>query len=252
LVAGGEGGQVAGKVVAITGAGRGIGAATAVLLAARGARVVLGSRGGDDLAATADAIETSGGEVAYQCTDVTRPQDLRALVDLAAQRFGRLDAFASIAGLAVNAPLASGQLDDWNRMIDVNLRGVMHGIAAALPLFRTQGSGHFITVASTAAYKWVPGQAVYAATKSAVRALCEVMRQELAPEGLRCTLISPGFTDTDFISSTRDPDELASLTARRDAMAMPPQAVAETIAFAIAQPDSVDIGEVIVRPTVQP
>ena len=187
---------------------------------------MLGSRGGDDLAATADAIETSGGEVAYQCTDVTRPQDLRALVDLAAQRFGRLDALASIAGLAVNAPLASGQLDDWNRMIDVNLRGVMHGIAAALPLFRTQGSSHFITVASTAAYKWVPGQAVYAATKSAVRALCEVMRQELAPEGLRCTLISPGFTDTEFISSTRDPDELASLTARRDAMAMPPQAVA--------------------------
>jgi NADP-dependent 3-hydroxy acid dehydrogenase YdfG len=104
-------------------------------------------------------------------------------------------------------------------------------------VFRAQGSGHFITVASTAAYKWVPGQAVYAATKSAVRALCEVMRQELAPEGLRCTLISPGFTDTDFISSTRDPGELASLTARRDAMAMPPQAVAETIAFAITQPD---------------
>jgi NADP-dependent 3-hydroxy acid dehydrogenase YdfG len=116
-------------------------------------------------------------------------------------------------------------------------------------VFRAQGSGHFITVASTAACKWVPGQAIYAATKSVVRALCEVMRQELAPEGLRCTLISPGFTD--FISSTRDPDELASLTARRDAMAMRPQAVAETIAFAIAQPDSVDIGEVIVRPTVR-
>lgn len=124
--------------------------------------------------------------------------------------------------------------------------------AAALPVFRTQGSGHFITVGSTAAYKWVPGQAVYAATKSAVRALCEVMRQELAPEGLRCTFVSPGFTDTSFISSTRDPGELASLTARRDAMAMPPQAVAETIAFAITQPDSIDIGEVIVRPTVQP
>ena len=155
-------------------------------------------------------------------------------MDLAMRRFGRLDVLASIAGVAVNAPLESGELADWNRMIDVNLRGVLHGITAALPVFRQQGSGHFITVASTAAYKWVPGQAVYAATKSAVRALCEVMRQELAPGGLRCTLISPGFTDTDFISSTRDPDELASLTARRDAMAMPPQAVAETIAFAIA------------------
>jgi NADP-dependent 3-hydroxy acid dehydrogenase YdfG len=251
-VTGAEGGWVDGKVVAITGAGRGIGAATARVLAARGARVVLGSRGGEELAATADAIAASGGEVAYQRTDVTRPQDLRALVELAGQRFGRLDVLASIAGVAINAPLRLGELDDWNQMIDVNLRGVLHGVAAALPAFRAQGSGHFITVASTAAYKWVPGQAVYAATKSAVRALCEVMRQELAPEGLRCTLISPGFTDTDFISSTRDPGELASLTARRDAMAMPPQAVAETIAFAITQPDSIDIGEVIVRPTVQP
>jgi NADP-dependent 3-hydroxy acid dehydrogenase YdfG len=244
--------QVAGKVVAITGAGRGIGAATAQLLAAQGAQVVLGSRGEADLAAIAGAIAASGGDVAYQATDVTQPQHVRALVDLARQTFGRLDVLASVAGVAINAPLHSGELDDWNRMIDINLRGVLHGVAAALPVFRSQGSGQFITVASTAAYKWVPGQAVYAATKSAVRALCEVLRQELAPEGLRCTLISPGFTNTEFISSTRDPDELAALTARRDAMAMPPQAVAETIAFAIAQPESVDIGEVIVRPTVQP
>jgi NADP-dependent 3-hydroxy acid dehydrogenase YdfG len=251
-MAGTEEGRVAGKVVAITGAGRGIGAATARLLADRGARVVLGSRSEKELAATAGSISADGGEVAYQRVDVTQPVDLRALVGLATKRFGRLDVLASIAGVAVNAPLSSGELDDWNTMIDVNLRGVVHGIAAALPVFRAQGSGQFITVASTAAYKWVPGQAVYAATKSAVRALCEVMRQELAPEGLRCTLVSPGFTDTEFISSTRDPDELASLTARRDAIAMPPQAVAETIAFAIAQPDSVDIGEVIVRPTIQP
>src|SRR6202034_2498201 len=247
-----DGSGTARKVVAIAGAGRGIGAATPRLLAARGAGVVLGSRGEEELAATADAIAASGGDVAYQVTDVTQPEQARALVDLATSTFGRLDVFASIAGVAINAPLRLGELDDWNQMIDVNLRGVLHGVAAALPAFRAQGSGHFITVASTAAYKWVPGQAVYAATKSAVRALCEVMRQELAPEGLRCTLISPGFTDTDFISSTRDPDELASLTTRRDAMAMPPQAVAETIAFVIAQPGSVDIAEVIVRPTVQP
>ena len=251
-MAGEENEQVAGKVVAITGAGRGIGAETARLLAAGGSRVVLGSRGEQELAATVDAIAASGGEVAYQTTDVTEPQDLQALVDLATRRFGRLDAPASIAGVVINAPLDAGQMADWNQMIGVNLRGVLHGISAALPVFRRQGSGHFITVASTAAYKWVPGQAVYAATKSAVRALCEVMRQELAPEGLPCTLISPGFTRTEFIASTRDPQELASLTARRDAMAMPPQAVAETIAFALAQPDAIDIGEVIVRPTVQP
>jgi NADP-dependent 3-hydroxy acid dehydrogenase YdfG len=244
--------EVAGKVVAITGAGRGIGAATARFLAARGARVVLGSRGEEELAETADAIVAGGGQAAYRQVDVTRPEDLRALVDLATERFGRLDVLASIAGVAINASLESGELADWNRMIDVNLRGVLHGIAAALPVFRAQGSGHFVTVASTAAYKWVPGQAVYAATKSAVRALCEVMRQELAAAGLRSTLVSPGFTDTDFISSTRDPDELAALTARRDAIAMPPDAVAETIAFVIAQPESVDIGEILVRPTVQP
>jgi NADP-dependent 3-hydroxy acid dehydrogenase YdfG len=243
---------ITGKVVAITGAGRGIGAATARLLAARGARLVLGSRAEEELAGVAHTIAVSGGEAAYRCTDVTRPEDLRALVDLAGQRFGRLDVLVNIAGVAINAPLGSGELADWNRMIDVNLRGVLHGIAAALPVFRARGSGQFITVASTAAYKWVPGQAVYAATKSAVRALCEVMRQELAPEGIRSTLVSPGFTDTDFISSTRDPDELAALTVRRDAIAMPPASVAETIAFAIAQPDSVDIGEILVRPTVQP
>lgn len=245
-------GQVAGKVVAITGAGRGIGAATARLLAGRGARVVLGARSERELAATAEDITASGGEVAYRCVDVTQPQDLQALVGLAGERFGRLDVLASVAGVAVNAPLASGELADWNQMIDVNLRGVLHGIAAALPVFRAQGSGHFVTVASTAAYKFVPGQAVYAATKSAVRALCEVLRQELAPEGLRCTLVSPGFTNTGFISSTRDPGELAELTARRDAMAMPAAAVAETIAFCVAQPDTVDVGEVIVRPAVQP
>jgi NADP-dependent 3-hydroxy acid dehydrogenase YdfG len=249
---GADGRDVAGKVVAITGAGRGIGAATAQLLAAQGAQVVLGSRREADLAAVAAAIDASGGGVAYQATDVTQPQQMHALVDLATATFGRLDVLASIAGVAINAPLHSGDLDDWNRMIDINLRGVLHGVAAALPVFRSQGSGQFITVASTAAYKWVPGQAVYAASKAAVRALCEVMRQELAPEGLRCTLISPGFTNTEFIASTRDPDELASLTARRDAMAMPAQAVAETIAFAIAQPESVDVGEVIVRPTAQP
>ena len=243
---------IAGKVVAITGADRGIGAATARLLATRGARIVLASRRERELAATADTIAADGGQVAYRRVDVTQPEDLRALVELATRRFGRLDVLASIAGVAINARLGADQLDDWNQMIDVNLRGVLHGVAAALPVFRAQGSGHFITVGSTSAYKWVPGQAVYAASKSAVRALCEVMRQELAEEGIRSTLVSPGFTATEFISSTRDPAELAALIARRDAIAMPPEAVAETIAFAITQPDSVNIGEILVRPTVQP
>jgi len=241
--------QLNGKVVAVTGAGRGIGAATARLLAGRGARLALGARSAPELRAVADSI---GGDVALLPTDVTRPGDVQALVDLAAERFGRLDVFVANAGVAVNAPLASGELDDWNQMIDVNLRGVLHGIAAALPLFRRQGSGHFVTVASTSALKWVPGQGVYAATKAGVRALCEVLRQEMAPEGLRATMVHPGFADTGFIASTRDPEELAALTARRDEIAMPPEAIAEAVAYAIAQPGAVDVGEITVRPTVQP
>ena len=241
--------QLNGKVVVITGAGRGIGAATARLLAGRGARLALGARSADELRAVADSI---GGDVALLPTDVTRPEDVQALVDLAAARFGRVDVFVANAGLAVNAPLATGELADWNQMIDVNLRGVLHGIAAALPLFQRQGSGRFVTVASTSALKWVPGQGVYAATKAGVRALCEVLRQEMAPQGLRATMIHPGFTDTSFIASTRDPEELAALTARRDEMAMPHEAIAEAVAYAIAQPDAVDAGEITVRPTVQP
>lgn len=244
-----SGQQLTGKVVVITGAGRGIGAATARLLAGRGARLALGARSADELRAVADSI---GGDVALLRTDVTRPGDVQALVDVAAERFGRVDVFVANAGLAVNAPLATGELADWNQMIDVNLRGVLHGIAAALPLFQRQGSGHFVTVASTSLLKWVPGQGVYAATKAGVRALCEVLRQEMAPQGLRATMVHPGFTDTGFIASTRDPRELAALTARRDEMAMPPEAIAEAVAYAIAQPDAVDVGEITVRPTVQP
>jgi NADP-dependent 3-hydroxy acid dehydrogenase YdfG len=242
-------GHLNGKVVLITGAGRGIGAATARLLAEWGARLVLGARSAQELKAVADSID---GDVVTRPTDVTRPDDVQSLVDLGAERFGRLDVFVANAGIAINAPLATGDLDDWNRMIDVNLRGVLHGIAAALPLFQRQGSGHFVTVASTSAVRWVPGQGVYAASKAGVRALCEILRQEIAPQGLRATMVYPGFTNTDFIASTRDPDELAALTTRRDEIAMPPSAIAEAIAFAIAQPEAVDVGEIVVRPTVQP
>jgi len=242
-------GQLNGKVVIVTGAGRGIGAATARLLAERGARLVLGARSEHELKAVADSID---GDVAIHPTDVTRPDEVQSLVDLGIERFGRLDVFVANAGIAINAPLASGDIADWNTMIDVNLRGVLHGIAAAIPLFQRQGSGHFVTVASTSSLKWLPDQGVYAATKAGVRALCEILRQELAPQGLRATMVYPGFTNTDFIASTRDPDVLAAAIARRDAIAMSPNAIAEAIAFAIAQPEAVDVGEIVVRPTVQP
>lgn len=243
---------LSGRVVAITGAGRGIGAAASRLLASRGAAMVLAARNEQELSSVADSIRDAGGRAVYRTTDVTEPGDLEALVQLALEEFGRLDALVSNAGVAIAAPLASGKLADWNTMIDVNLRGVLHGIAAVLPHFVNRRTGHIVTVASTSAYKWVPGQGVYAATKTAVRALCEILRQELTEHNVRSTLVSPGFTYTDFISSTRDPAELEALTARREAVAMPPEAVAEAIAYALTQPDNVDVGEIIVRPTVQP
>ena len=238
------------KVVAITGASRGIGAATARRLARDGARVVLGGRDETALAGVADAIGADGGRATPVVCDVTRAEDLRTLVAGAVEDFGRLDVLVANAGVAYAVPFLEGELADWERMIDVNLRGVLHGFAAALPTFGEQRAGQFVTVTSTAAAKWVPGQGVYAASKAGARAACEVLRQEVGPE-IRCTIVSPGFTDTDFIESTRDPEQLAAARARRAAIAMPPQAVADAIRYAIDQPDGVNVGEIVVRSAAQ-
>jgi NADP-dependent 3-hydroxy acid dehydrogenase YdfG len=236
--------EIEDQVIAITGASAGIGAATARVLAARGARVVLGARREDALARIVAEIEADGGHATACVVDVTRPEDLRRLIALSVEQFGRLDALVANAGVATVAPLAEGTLSDWNRMLDVNLRGVLHGIAAVLPVFSAQGSGHFVTVTSTAAAKWVPGQGVYAASKAGVRALCEVLRQEVGPE-IRATLVCPGATDTEF---TTDPE----LRERMAAIAMAPDAVAQAIAYALAQPENVNIGEIVVRSAAQP
>ena len=198
----------------------------------------------DALARIVAEIEADGGHATACVVDVTRPEDLRRLIALSVEQFGRLDALVANAGVATVAPLAEGTLSDWNRMLDVNLRGVLHGIAAVLPVFSAQGSGHFVTVTSTAAAKWVPGQGVYAASKAGVRALCEVLRQEVGPE-IRATLVCPGATDTEF---TTDPE----LRARMAAIAMAPDAVAQAIAYALAQPENVNIGEIVVRSAAQP
>ncbi|HEX4011539.1 MAG TPA: SDR family oxidoreductase [Solirubrobacteraceae bacterium] len=227
------------QVIAITGASAGIGAATARLLAARGARVMLGARREDALARIVTEIKAKGGHAAACAVDVTRPEDLRQFITLAGEAFGHLDALVANAGVATVAPLADGTLIDWNRMLDVNLRGVLHGIAAALPLFRAQGSGHFVTVTSTAAAKWVPGQGVYAASKAGVRALCEVLRQEVGPE-IRATMVCPGATDTEFVPDPQMREQIA-------AIAMAPDAVAHAVAYALSQPDNVNVGEIVVR-----
>ncbi|MFK8843822.1 SDR family oxidoreductase [Streptomyces sp. Ac-502] len=237
------------KVIAITGASSGIGRATALTLARHGATVVLGARRGDRVEQLATEIRESGGRALGVPTDVRRRADLVRLVDTAVSRFGRLDVLVNNAGIGPVSPLEDLRVDEWDDMIDVNLRGVLHGIAAALPVFRRQEAGHFVTVASTAAYRTVPGQAVYAATKTAVRTVCEGLRQET--DDLRVTIVSPGFVHTDFANAVADPDARAALLARRDAMALDPTSIADAIAYAVAQPDQVDVNEIVVRPTAQ-
>lgn len=242
--------SIEGKVVAITGASSGIGEATSLLLAQRGARVVLGARGWDRLEALAGRIAGDGGSVAHAVTDVKQREDVARLVALARERFGRLDVLVSNAGIGPVAPLDDLRVEEWEDTIDVNVKGVLYGIAAALPVFRAQGSGHFVNVASTAAHRIVPNMAVYAGAKTAVRVISEGLRQE-AGDKLRVTVISPGFTRTNLTVSIAREDLRTQIAQSMDKMAIPPEAVARAIAFAIEQPNEVDVGEIIVRPTAQ-
>ncbi|MCX5387228.1 SDR family oxidoreductase [Streptomyces sp. NBC_00083] len=241
--------EIEGKVVAITGASSGIGAATALLLAERGATVVLGARRPDRLAALAARIEKAGGRAAYAPTDVKRRQDLDGLVDLACDRYGRLDVLVSNAGVGPISPLDELRVEDWEEMIDVNFKGVLYGIAAALPVFRRQGFGHFVNTVSTAGLRIVPTQSVYAATKNAVRTLSEGLRQE-AGGNLRVTVVSPGVTRTEFADSMA-PEMKSEILDSMTKIAIPPEAIARAITFAIEQPATVDVGDIVVRPTAQ-
>ncbi|WP_432586901.1 SDR family oxidoreductase [Streptomyces sp. HD1123-B1] len=239
-----------GKVVAVTGASSGIGEATALLLAERGARLVLGARRTERLTELVARIEGAGGTAVALRTDVTRRDDVRALVALAGERYGRLDVLVGNAGVGTISPLDDLRVDEWDTMVDVNIKGVLHGIGAALPVFRAQGSGHFITTASTAAFRVVPTMAVYAATKFAVRALCEGLRQE-AGDSLRVTTVSPGMVATDFVDASTNERAREQVAEVRDRIAIPPEAIAEAIAYAIGQPATVDVNEIVVRPTAQ-
>jgi len=238
------------KVVIITGASSGIGEATAVMLAERGAKVVLGARGVNRLEALARRIEATGGEVTYAQTDVRRREDLTSLVKLALDRYDQLDVLISNAGIMPVSPLDDLRVEDWENMIDINIKGVLYGIAAALPVFRKQGFGHFVNTASTAGHKTVPNQSVYSATKFAVRAISEGLRME-AGEKLRVTIISPGFVNTNFAEGVTNPEVKTQLENARDKFALPPEAIARAIVFAIEQPSDVDVNEIIVRPTAQ-
>ncbi|WP_327295928.1 MULTISPECIES: SDR family oxidoreductase [unclassified Streptomyces] len=239
---------IEGKVVAITGASSGIGEATALLLAERGAKIVLGARRPERLEALAARIEKAGGEAAWARTDVTRHEDLSGLVTLARDRYGKLDVLVSNAGIGLISRLDDLRVEDWEEMIDVNLKGVLYGIAAALPVFREQGFGHFVNTVSTAGLRIVPLQSVYAGTKNAVRTISEGLRQE-AGDSLRVTVVSPGAVRTDF-AERMDPAVKDQIDKMME-IALSPDAVARAIAFAIEQPDGVDVGDIVVRPTAQ-
>ena len=243
--------RIAGKVVAVTGASSGIGKVTARVLGERGAKVVLGARRVAQLDEIAAELRGRGGQAIVCATDVTRRDDVERLVGTAVSEFGRLDVLVNNAGISKIGPMSDLDVEGWSAMIDVNLRGVLHGIAAALPVFRRQANGHFVTTVSTAGLKIVPNMGVYAATKNAVRTVLEGLRQESTDGVVRTTAVSPGFVNTDLDSSIDNTSVREEIRRNMDAFGIPPEAVAEAIAFAIDQPPGVEIGEITVRPTVQ-
>lgn len=234
------------KVVAITGASSGIGEATARRLAADGHRLLLGARRTDRLEALSREIRAAGGTSNFQRLDVTDAADVRAFVAAAREHYGRVDVMVNNAGVMPLSPLDALKVDEWDRMIDVNVRGVLHGIAAALPVMRAQGGGHFVNVASVGAYEVSPTAAVYCGTKFAVRAISEGLRQE-SDGSVRVTLVSPGVTESELAEGISDPAARQAMKAYR-AVALPASAIAEAIAYAVAQPAGVDVNEIVVRP----
>ncbi|WP_342648492.1 SDR family oxidoreductase [Mucilaginibacter sp. CSA2-8R] len=242
--------NVNGKTIVITGASSGIGRATAKLLANQGAKLVLGARRNNRLQELSDEINKTGGIAVYQQTDVTSRLDVTALVEFAVQTYGGLDVIINNAGISQLQRMEQLDVDGWEQMIDVNLKGTLYGIAAAMPIFKKQGSGHFINVISTAGISIVPTMGVYAGTKNAIRTIGECLRQE--SEGRwRVTGILPGFVATEFVSNIKNDEIRNTLQSKADQIAMPPEAVADAIAFAIAQPANVDVGDIVIRPTVQ-
>jgi len=243
--------NIAGKVVVITGASSGLGAATARHLSAEGASVALGARRAARIQSLADELTGRGGHALALVTDVTDRAQVQRLVDAAVETFGRIDVMINNAGLMPHSPLDRLKVDDWDRMIDVNLKGVLYGIAAALPAMQRQKSGHIINVSSVAGHKVRSGGVVYAATKHAVRTLSEGLRMEVKPYNIRTTVISPGAVDTELPDSATEPDVAANLRTMYDEVAIPADSFARMVAFAISQPEEVDVNEILFRPTRQ-
>lgn len=242
--------NITGKVVVITGASSGLGEAAARMLAVQGACVVLGARRAERIQALAAELTTQGGRALAVPTDVTDAAQVQRLVDAAVQTFGRIDVLINNAGLMPNSPLERLKIADWDRTIDVNIKGVLYGIAAALPYMKQQQSGQIINVSSVAGHKVRPGNAVYAASKHAVRVISEGLRQEVKPYHIRTTVISPGAVATELPDSVTEPD-VAESTRKLYETAIPADAFARAVVFAMSQPEDVDVNEILFRPTHQ-
>ncbi|MDK4731764.1 SDR family oxidoreductase [Rhizobium sp. CNPSo 3490] len=241
--------DIEGKVIAITGASSGIGEATAKVLAAAGARIVIGARRSDRLEALAGKIEAGGGTVRLRKLDVTDRAQVEAFAGFAKSEFGRLDVVVNNAGIMPLSPLDALKVDEWDRMVDVNIKGILYGIAAALPIMKAQGSGQIINLSSIGGHSVSPTAAVYCATKYAVRAISDGLRQET--DRIRVTVVSPGTTTSELADTITDPTARDAMRAFR-AVTINPEAVANSILYAISQPDDVDVSEIVIRPTASP
>ena len=233
------------KVVLITGASSGIGEGTARQLAANGARVVLGARRTERLQTIAEDIEKAGGAVRFRALDVADRDDMEAFAAFAEAEFGQVDVLVNNAGVMPLSPLSALKVDEWNWMIDVNIRGVLHGIAAVLPRMEARGAGHVVNVSSVGGFVVQPTAAVYAATKFAVRAISEGLRKE--SDKIRCTCVYPGVVESELANTISDPVARERMIGYRK-MAIQPDAIGRAIQFAIEQPNDVDVNEIVVRP----
>jgi NADP-dependent 3-hydroxy acid dehydrogenase YdfG len=241
---------LAGKVIAITGASSGIGEAAARFLANKGSKVVLGARRIENLKTIADEIQSAGGDVCFTSLDVTQKEQLEEFIQFAQAQFGRVDVLVSNAGLMPLSLLEQLKVEEWDRMIDVNLKGVLYGIAAALPVFKAQNSGHFVNITSVAD-RWVgPTSTVYSATKHAVRVVSEGLRQEV-DNTIRVTVIAPGATESELPNTISDAEMKKTVIEQFRIDLIPAEAIARAIAYVVEQPADVDVNEIVVRPSAQ-
>jgi NADP-dependent 3-hydroxy acid dehydrogenase YdfG len=238
-------------VAAVTGASTGIGKAIAIELSKNGVKVVLGARRTEELEELANEIKMNGGEAIFLKTDVSNRTDLVHLVNLAVEKYGKLDFMVNNAGIARISRIDALDIDSWDEMIDVNIKGVLYGMAAAIPAFKQHGSGHIVNIISTSGIKIVPMQGIYAGTKNAVRTIAEAFRQE-SDGSIRITGISPGYIKTDFAAKSVNTEEMkTAANAAVERMAISPEAVAHAVIYAISQPKDVEIGDIVIRPAKQ-